>query len=65
MAQQIGRNIKAEVKGRSLILTIDLDAPAPPSKSGKTLLLSTSGGNKLVEGTDGLSLGLNAYRPNG
>ncbi len=57
-----GQGFHAEVKGRTLVITIDLDAKAVPSASGKTMVLASSRGNILIEGTDGLTLGLNAYR---
>ena len=57
-----GQGFTAEVKGRTLIITIDLDAKASPSASGKTMVVASTRGNIPIEGTDGLTLGLNAYR---
>lgn len=45
-AQTVGRNVAYEIKGDKLVLTIDLSADVEPSKSGKTLLVATTEGNK-------------------
>ena len=54
------RNIKAEVKGQTLHLEIDLSKRLGPSASGKTVIVATTSGNKQIEGSD-VILGLNAY----
>ena len=54
------RNIKAEIKDKKLILTIDLDAPTVPSKSGKTQVIASTLGNK--ELAEGVFVGVNVYR---
>ena len=54
------RNIKAEIKDKKLILTIDLDAPTVPSKSGKTQVIASTMGNK--ELVEGVFVGVNVYR---
>lgn len=52
------RNIQAEVKGKKLIITIDLNEKGEPSKSGKNNVVATTGG--LVEIPEsGGKLGLN------
>ncbi|WP_461369436.1 hypothetical protein [Candidatus Darwinibacter acetoxidans] len=53
-------NIKAEVKGQTLHLEIDLSKRLGPSASGKTVIVATTSGNKQIEGSD-VILGLNAY----
>lgn len=60
--QHIGTNIKAEVQGRTLTITVDLGNDAGPSKSGKTRIIASSQGNVSLTGTDGAVLGLNIYR---
>jgi hypothetical protein len=55
------QNIKTTVKGDKLTLEIDLKTTLGPSKSGKTILVASSGGNIPIPGTD-LVLGLNAYK---
>lgn len=56
------KNIKATVKGSTLTLEIDLKQRLGKSKSGKTILVASTGGNIKVEGTE-IFLGLNAYVP--
>ncbi len=55
-------NCAVDVTSNTLTLTIDLSKQIGPSKSGKTLIIATTAGNKEIPGTDGLVLGLNAYR---
>jgi NADH dehydrogenase FAD-containing subunit len=54
-------NIKAEVKGNVLHLTIDLKAKGTPSASGKSQVIATTSGNVSVDGTE-FKLGLNLYK---
>lgn len=60
---QIGKNIEASVKGGKLTLTIDLKEEQGKSGSGKSTIIATTSGNVTVEGTDGMKLGLNLYKP--
>lgn len=62
MAQKIGKNIEASVKDGTLTLVIDISKTFGKSASGKTTIVATTSGNQQVDGTDGLVLGLNAYR---
>lgn len=55
--------MKAEIKGKKLIIEIDLAEPKA-SKTGKTLVVATSGGNKETEAVVNgkkVVIGLNAY----
>jgi len=56
-------NITAEIKGKTLVITLDLQAPAP-SASGKTLVVASSHGNvattAVVDGKP-VTVGVNAY----
>jgi len=65
MPQNIGKNIKATVKGSTLTIVVDLDADFGPSSSGKTILIASSEGNQTVaknsKGQE-VKLGLNLYR---
>jgi len=54
-------NVKTEVKGKTLIITINLKKTFGPSKSGKTITVASTKGNKAIEGTD-VILGLNCYK---
>jgi len=58
------QNIKTSVKGKTLTLTIDLGHRIGPSKSGKTLLIASTGGNVVIPDSNGAILGLNLYVPN-
>ncbi len=63
--QDLGKNIKASVKGDTLTLVIDLTKNQGESGSGKSEIVATSGGNVEVDDTKGLRLGLNLYRRKG
>jgi len=55
--------MKAEVKGNQLIITVDMQTPAP-SASGKTLVVASSHGNQattaIIDGKP-VVVGFNAY----
>ena len=55
--------LKAEIKGNTLFVEIDLEKPTP-SSSGKTLVVASTHGNTvtaaLVDGKP-VTIGLNAY----
>jgi len=58
------RNVTAEQTGKTLTITIDLDAPTVPSRSGKTAVIASTEGNvKIAKLDDGrpVVLGLNLY----
>ena len=56
--------MKAEIVGNNLVIT--LPVKKEPSKSGKTILVGTSGGNKptaaVIDGKN-VIVGLNCYIP--
>jgi polysaccharide deacetylase 2 family uncharacterized protein YibQ len=56
--------MKAEIKGKNLIITVPMEKKPRPSKSGNTLIVATSHGNKelacKVEGQN-IRVGVNAY----
>ena len=56
---KVGRNVEYAIDGSVLTITIDLSAKAEPSKSGKTLIVATTGGNKSF---GDVTVGLNAYK---
>lgn len=58
------KNIETEVKGNKLVITVDLSENFGPSKSGKTIIIASSEGNKPIKDGNGAVLGLNIYRPN-
>ncbi len=57
----IGSNVKGVREGDKLFLEIDLTQSLGASKSGKSELVASTGGNRTVAGTD-VKLGINAYR---
>lgn len=54
------KNAALKVDGDTLTITVDLSKDHGPSKSGKTIIIATSSGNKPIEGTDAI-IGLNIY----
>ena len=56
--------MKVEIVGENLVITIPVNRPLVPSKSGKTLLVASSSGNVtttcMVENKP-VVIGLNAY----
>ena len=61
-------NITITTKGKDLVITVKdaADTKGRPSKSGKSLLVASTGGNVDISGygVAGGKLGLNIYRPN-
>lgn len=54
-------NIKTEIKGNILTITVDLSKTGKTSGSGKNRLIATTGGNVVVK--DDIKMGLNIYKP--
>lgn len=57
---QIGRNITYAIEENKLTLVIDLGKTLGDSRSGKTILIASSGGN--VEIQKDVKIGVNCYR---
>ena len=56
-------NVKFEVKGKTLTITVDLSHEGERSASGKTIRIASTCGNVPVPNTDtGAIIGLNIYR---
>lgn len=56
------KNVSTVIEGKKLIITIDMTEKHGKSKSGKTEIVATTGGNIVIDGpVKGLKLGLNAY----
>lgn len=57
-------NMKVEVKDNILTITVDLSKNLGASKSGKSLLIASTGGNMTVPHPTAhdIKLGLNCYR---
>lgn len=56
------KNVKTEVKGKIMTITVDLGKEFGPSKSGKTTIIASTEGNPAVEGTTGIFFGVNVYK---
>ena len=57
------KNVKTELKGKILTITVDLGKEYGISKSGKSQVIASSEGNQKIDGTDDIKIGLNIYRP--
>ncbi len=56
------KNLRMQVEDNKLIIYVDLTQAVGPSKSGKNIIISSTGGNQLVF-TRQEKIGLNVYRP--
>jgi hypothetical protein len=58
------KNVKLDVQGNQLVITVDLTQDFGPSSSGKNILIATTEGNQTVPGKEdqGIKIGLNVYR---
>lgn len=59
------QNVKTEVKGNTLTITVDLSARLGPSSTGKTIIVASSNGSAKVPGHEGVKFGLNVYTGRG
>ena len=57
------KNVAIKQTGSKLTITIDLSKSFGPSKSGKTEIVATTGGNVIVDVNSQTKIGINAYRP--
>jgi hypothetical protein len=55
------QNVKTEVKGNTLTITVDLSQRLGPSSTGKTIIVASSNGSARVPGHDGVKFGLNVF----
>ena len=55
-------NLQFEVKGKKLVITVDLEHRGDVSKSGKTIRVASTEGNVPIEG--GVTAGINIYVKN-
>ena len=56
------KNIDLDVKGDILTIKVDLSQALGDSKSGKTIMIATSEGNKAIPGRENIKLGLNVFK---
>lgn len=57
------QNVQIETKGALLVITIDTSKAGTPSKTGKSMIIASTGGSATVPGKPGLKLGLNLFQP--
>jgi len=55
------KNVEMEVKGKELIIKIDLSKSFGASRTGKSKVIASSEGNVSVPGKEAIKLGLNVY----
>ena len=55
-------NVEMRVEGNKLVITADLSKDFGPSKSGKTTIIATTGGNVSVPGHEAVKVGMNIYK---
>ena len=56
------QNVDMKIEGSKLVITVDLSKDFGPSKSGKTIIIATTGGNVALPGNDAVKVGLNIYK---
>ncbi len=57
------KNVEMKVTKNVLTIKIDLNREFGPSKSGKTTIVASSGGNVLVPGAkEDIKIGINCYK---
>ena len=58
------KNVQIEVKGKKMVITVDLSQNQGPSASGKTEIIATTGGNARIasNGNGEVFGGLNVYK---
>jgi hypothetical protein len=60
--KEIGRNILYKIEGNKLLMEVDLNPKErPKSKSGKSLIIASSHGNKRLIEDQNIFIGLNIY----
>ncbi len=57
------QNVEFEVESDQLIIRVDLSQELGESSSGKSVIITTTGGNVAVPGREAVKVGLNVYRP--
>jgi hypothetical protein len=56
------QNVTMKTEGTKLIITVDLNKDFGPSKSGKTTIIATTGGNVSAPENEKVKIGLNVYK---
>ena len=55
-------NVKHEIKGTNLIITVDISQPGERSGSGKSMLIGSTKGFQSVDGSD-FKMNVNVIKP--
>lgn len=58
------KNVKISVEGSKMLIEVDLSQSGDVSKSGKSIVIASTEGNKSAPGTEDIKIGLNVYKPN-
>ena len=56
------RNVDMQVEGNVLTVKVDLSKDFGPSSTGKTKIISSTGGPKRIPGVEGVSLNMTVFR---
>jgi len=56
------KNIKMQVTGNTLTITIDLTQDFGPSSSGKTTIVASTAGSVSIPGHEAIKIGINAFK---
>lgn len=56
------KNVKFDLNGNILTITIDISKEFGPSSSGKTIIIASTEGNQPVPGREDVKIGLNVYK---
>lgn len=60
--KEVGKNVKVDVAGNTLTITVDLSVKGTVSKSGKSSVIASTQGNQKVDTPIGsVAIGLNVY----
>ncbi len=57
------QNLEMKVVGTILTITVDLSKTQGTSKSGKSVIIATTGGNVSLPGHPEVKAGINIYKP--
>ena len=58
----MARNVKINIQGNELIITVDLNQNFGPSASGKSTIVASSQGYMQVPGEEGIGVNLNIIK---
>lgn len=61
---KIGTNVDIDVAGSIMTIKVDLSEQHGPSSSGKTTIIASTNGNKMIPGgpNDSMRIGLNVFQ---